>query len=238
MLQTAIAAAMIRRNLYWRWPGFFAYTIFHILQPGVDLIGVVQKWNPLTYYYFFYGLEALSLVLSMVVVYEVFVSVLEPYNALRMIGKRLFLGTATVLVVVGLLFVSWGPANSGAQIFKVVFYSERTLRIVQVGVLVLLFALSRSLALSWRSEAFGIALGYGIYASIQLVVVILRLKYVNFGYQLISWVSTLSFILMCVIWLWYAVQGDKVVQQARVVPHNDIERWNRALEGVLARKKL
>ena len=79
-------------------------------------------------------------------------------------------------------------------------------------------------------------MGYGIYASIQLVLVVLRLKYVDFSIQLISWCSAISFILACLIWLWYILQRQEVSQPVRVIPHNDIEKWNRALEGMLARK--
>ena len=158
VLQSAIAAVMMRRKLYRQWPGFFSYMI-HILQPGLDIIGVIQKWNLLTYYYFFYAVESLSLALSFVVIYEVFLSVMDPYDALMRVGKGLFFGTGGVLLALGLLFVVFGPTADGAMVFKVVFYSERSLRIVQVGLLMLLFAISRSLALSWRSIAFGIAMG-------------------------------------------------------------------------------
>ena len=235
-IQSVIALTMFRRKLHRLWPGFFLYTLFHIIQPVLDMVGVIQKWDLLVYYYFFYGVESLSLALSFVVIYEVFQSVMKPYDALRRAGKSLFFGTTVALLAVGLLFVALGPAVGGAEVFKVVFYSERSLRIVQVGLLISLFAISRSMALSWRSNAFGIALGYGVYASIQLVLVALVLKYINFGHQLISWVSTLSFILTCVIWLWYLLQQQELEQPVRVIPHNEIEKWNQALEGIMAGK--
>ncbi len=236
ILQSVIAVTMVRRKLHRQWPGFFLYMIFHIFQPGLDIIGVIQKWNPLTYYYFFYAVESLSLALSFVVIYEVFSSVMEPYDALRRVGKGLFFGTSAVLLAVGLLFIVFGPATGGARVFKVVFYSERSLRIVQVGLLMLLFVISRSLALSRRSNAFGIAMGYGIYASLQLVMVALTLKYVNLSHQLLSWFSTLNFLLVCVIWLSYVIQRQAVAQPVRVIPYNDIAKWNEKLEELLKRK--
>jgi hypothetical protein len=233
---SCVAIAMVRREVHRRWPGFFLYVVFHIFQPILDIIGVIQKWNPVTYYYFFYAVESLSLALSFVVIYEVFSSVMEPYDALRKVGKSLFFWTAAGLLLVGVLFAVFGPSTGGARVFKIVFYSERALRIVQVGLLALLFAISRSLALSWRSNAFGIALGYGIYASIQLVIVVLRLKYINFGHYVISWISTLSFMLASLIWLRYVLQPQRVAQPVRVIPYNDIAKWNEKLEELLKRK--
>jgi hypothetical protein len=219
------------------WPGFFAYNVYHIFQPALDFVGIIRRWPELTYFYFFYTVEVLSLALSFVVIHEVFLSVLKPYDALWRMGRKTFVVTVTILLLIAVLFVCFGPGSEGNRLFKLVFYSERSLRIIQVGLLVLLFSLSRSFGLSWRSIAFGIAFGYGIYASIQLVLVAIRLKYVNLGFHLTSTLSALSFILMCAIWLRFLLQPQRIAEPVRTVPHNDIDKWNQALDGLLARSR-
>jgi len=236
LLQSMIAIVMLRRGLHRQWPGFFIYTVFHIFQPIADIVGVVEKWNQLTYFYFFYSVEALSLGLSFVVIYEVFLSVLEPYDAMRRVGSKIFFCSGAALLLIGILFLIFGPASEGGRLFRIVFYSERSLRIVQVGLLLLLFVMSKSLGLSWRSNAFGIAMAYGVYASIQLVLVILRLKYVDFSLPVNSWCSAISFILACLIWLRYLVQRREIAQPIRVIPYNDIAKWNEKLEELLKKK--
>ncbi len=79
-------------------------------------------------------------------------------------------------------------------------------------------------------------MGYGIYASLQLVMVALTLKYVNLSHQLLSWFSSLNFLLVCVIWLSYMIQRQVVAQPVRMIPHNDIEKWNEKLEELLRPK--
>ena len=235
-LGCAIAWVLLRRKLYSEWPGFFAYTIYHILQPAADLVGVVREWPLPTYIRFFYVLQVFSLALSFVVIYEVFISVLEPYDALRVVARKVFFSAATVLLLIAVLFILLGPGAGGVRLFKLVYYSERTLRIVQIGLLMLLFSLARSFGLSWRSNAFGIALGYGLYASTQFVLVALRLKYVNFSYDLISTLSSLSFVVMCAVWLCFVLQPERIAQPVRVIPYNDIAKWNEKLEELLKRK--
>src|SRR5580704_14312973 len=235
-LECLIAAIMLRRKLHVAWPGFFAYNIFHAFQPFSDLVGILRKWPQFTYFYFFYTLEAISLALSFVVIYEVFLTVLEPYEALSRVARKIFFVTAATLLLVAVLFVFFGPGSEGNRLFKLVFYTERSLRIVQIGLLMLLFFLARSFGLSWRSNAFGIALGYGIYSTLQLVLVVLRLQYVNFNFHLISTFSALSFILMSVIWLRFVAQPVGVAQPIRAIPYNDIAKWNEKLEELLKPK--
>ncbi len=109
VLQSLIAVTMVRRKLHRQWPGFFLYIIFHICQPALDIIGVIQKWNPLTYYYFFYACRIVEPRTEFVVIYEVFSSVMEPYDALRRVGKGLFFGTSAALLAVGLCSLYSAP---------------------------------------------------------------------------------------------------------------------------------
>jgi hypothetical protein len=227
---------MLRRKLYLEWPGFFTYVVFHTFQPVADLVGIIRKWPELTYFYFFYALEVLSLALSFVVIYEVFLSVLDHMMRCGGLRGKSSLWQRAILLLIAVLFIFFGTGSEGNRLFKLVYYTERRLTMIQIGLLMLLFFLARSFGLSWRSNAFGIALGYGIYASLQLVLVVLRLQYVNFSFHLISTFSALSFILMCAIWLRFIVQPVNVAQPVRVIPHNDIAKWNEKLEELLKRK--
>jgi hypothetical protein len=160
-----------------------------------------------------------------------------PYDdALRRVARKIFFVAAAILLLIAVLFIFFGTGSEGNRLFKLVYYTERSLTMIQIGLLMLLFFLARSFGLSWRSNAFGIALGYGIYASLQLVLVVLRLQYVNFSFHLISTFSALSFILMCAIWLRFIVQPVNVAQPVRVIPHNDFAKWNEKLEELLKRK--
>ena len=97
-------------------------------------------------------LEVLSLALSFVVIYEVFLSVLEPYDALRKVARKIFFVAAAILLLIAVLFIFFGTGSEGNRLFKLVYYTERSLRIIQIGLLMLLFFLARSFGLSWRSN--------------------------------------------------------------------------------------
>ena len=68
----------------------------------------------------------------------------------------------------------------------------RSLRVIQVGLLLLLFSLASSLGLTWRSYAFGIAFGYGTYAIVDLVLSAIRVEYGDAVWKLESYCTTVS----------------------------------------------
>jgi hypothetical protein len=89
---------------------------------------------------------------------------------------------------------------------------------------------------SWRSYTFGVALGYGIYSAVDLVLAAIRLEYGESIWHIHSVLSTLAFNGMLITWLWYIRQSKEVAQPVRVIPYNDIAKWNEKLEQLLKRK--
>ena len=105
-----------------------------------------------------------------------------------------------------------------------------------MGLLLLLFAVASSLGLGWRSYVFGIALVYGMYAIVDLLLTAVRTAYGDSFWRTQSLLSTTAYAVTIVIWACYILQPEEVAQPVRVIPHNDIEKWNQALEGMLARR--
>ena len=113
---------------------------------------------------------------------------------------------------------------------------QRTLTVVQAGLLLLLFVLSGSLGLSWRSYSFGLALGYGVYAIVELVLWSVRTHYGNSFWKPQSTLNSVAYNIMIAVWASYLLQPAKVLQQPRVIPYNDIAKWNEKLEELLKKK--
>lgn len=236
LLLASIGVLFKRRNAYRLFPWFFAYVIYHILQTlTTEAVDITQGlgW---TYIWTYYSLQVISLALSFAVIYELFSSVMRPYQAFDYVGGRLFLFAALVLALVALLLVVFGSGPGINRLAYAVFVTLRSLRIVQLGLLLLLFVLARSLGLSWRSYSFGIALGYGLYAAVDLVLAAVRTQFGEGIWHLHSLLTTTAFTGMLFVWLFYILQRQAVAQPVRVIPYNDIAKWNEKLEELLKRK--
>ena len=113
---------------------------------------------------------------------------------------------------------------------------ERSLTVVQAGLLLLLFVLSSSLGLAWRSYSFGLALGFGTFAIVDLVLWSLRTQFGDQFWKPQSILNGLAYNVMIFIWAFYVLQPKRIAQPIRVIPYNDIAKWNEKLEELLKRK--
>ena len=235
-LQSLIAVVFIRHNAYRQYPWFFAYTIYDIFQILVqEPIFIVQGLSR-TYVLTVYSMQIVALALSLTVIYEVFTSMMRPYAGLNFVGKRLFWILSAVLVIVAILMVALGDGPGANRMAHAVFVTLRSIRMIQIGLLLSLFVLSRSLGLTWRSYSFGIALGYGTYAAIDFLLAAIRAEYGEAIWHIESLLSASAYSLALSIWLWYMLQPQEVAQPIRVIPYNDIAKWNEKLEELLKKK--
>jgi hypothetical protein len=106
-----------------------------------------------------------------------FSAVLGPYEAFNRGWHRIFGAVSPVLCVAGVAWILKGQGADTNRLVAMFFLSERSLRAVQLGLIVFLLALSNAFGMSWRGYAFGIALGYGVYAGVDLLLVAMRTQY-------------------------------------------------------------
>src|SRR5437868_13585145 len=86
----------------------------------------------------------------------------------------MLLGWAAVVMVVLGIASAASPGASQPGMIAGVFALERSIRIVQCGLMAFLFIFASTLSLSWKHHSFGIALGFGIFASVDVIIVAIR----------------------------------------------------------------
>ncbi len=235
-LQCVIVLLIFRRNLYRSFPAFTTYLIFAVIKTIFLHSELALGVSFLTYSYSYYSIQPLVLGLELWVVYEVFKAVLEPYEVLRRSWRFIFLISVVALVLVNVLWIVYEPQTRSPAMTKAIIDSMRSVRVVQVGLLLVLFALSRLMGLSWRSYCFGVALGFGTNAATEIVILELQRHYGWEVWNLLNTVGSLSYAVSILIWARYFFQTADVARRVWVVPQNNIEKWNDALEGMLARR--
>ena len=168
VLYAFIVTVMVRRKIRARFPIFFYFIISNIgLLCGLNIAARVL--SPNMYFYVYFGLEALVLTLSFAVFREVFVNLLKPFNALIDLGKMLFSWAVVFLVfAVSLTAVATGGSHPD-RLTAAIFLFQRSVWLIQCGLLLLLVLFDRRLGISWRSHGMCMALGLGIFAASNLV---------------------------------------------------------------------
>ena len=171
LLQAGIAAFMLRRRLFRQFKFFFGYIITQLVTFAVVFPAYLHNHTSDLTFYLYWICNAVSVAFGFLVIHEVFVDVFRLFHTLRDLGTVLFKWAGLVmLLVAGVVSVS----TDSSQIvpwMQAIITSQRCVRIIQVGMVLFLLFFAHYVGVSRRQHSFGIALGFGSFAVIELILI-------------------------------------------------------------------
>jgi len=223
--QSAIAVVMVRRGLVGQFPFFFSYTL---LLPVRDLtLSFLHNPGDPYAYVFFWG-EAVAIIFSLAIVFEIAWHFVRLYPFLRLFLRVLWI-SALVAGAVSLALLFWTKGSGGTDVLlEWITLSERSARFFQLCLLMVAIATMSRLGLTWRDYSLGIAAGFGVYAALDLVLLELRGHLHVLGDSAFVLLRSASYNLGVLIWAFYFLwprNGDPVDR----LPGTDVANWNDAL---------
>jgi hypothetical protein len=187
---------MLRNRAYKVCPWFFAYVAFGV---AADVARFVARNQPQAYKATYWITEAGYCVLGILAMYEVFRAVLR---ARIWWTYLIFPAIVIASVVLSLAHAHAVPPQVGGLLLYIVT-GEIVVRFVQVLIFVGLGALVSFFGLRWRQYPLGIAAGFGLYSTVELLSTI---KFSDFGTRFkFSWdvTSVVAYSLAVLIWIWF-----------------------------------
>lgn len=225
-LMTVLAAAMYWRRLHKEFPYFFNYVVFQVLSFLIEF--PLRNWN--NYFYIYWTMRALSIAVSFAVLLEIFKDAFRPYEALRDLSVILFRWCAlVVLLVAGMWAISSWRGNQIDNVTNAIFVVDRSVRMMQCGLVLFMLLFSEYLGISRRNVLFGIAVGFGFFAAVNMLVMTALAHQHVLSTANLSRISGVAYILSTIIWLGYAI----LPATARVglkQPAEATHKWDRALD--------
>ena len=234
VLHLSILTVMAKRKLIRELPVFTAFLAWSILASAVLFVGLEvagYKW----YFYGFWVKEGIRNGLIFVVVYEIYTQVFYNYKALQRLGTLLFWWTAIILLVIAIVLAVSSPASDASRLLAALITLEVSVRVIQVGLLLFVVLFTCHFKLSWRHAVFGLALGLGLYAALQLVTVSLRAQLGESANALWGKASVIAYMLGAVVWVRYLSSTGSTVIELGSPQKEELERWNQALAQLLYR---
>jgi hypothetical protein len=195
-LQVPLLFLMVRNRAYRACPWFFAYVVFGM---GADVARFVADGHRHAYYVTYWWTEAVYCVLGILTMYEVFAAVLR---TLPSRGWFFFLFPAILVagITLGVAREHVSPPRVTGLLNTYIVTGEISVRFVQVFAVLLtvipLFDLKRP------PYHLGIAAGFGIYSTAELL---LTTRLADFGMRympLWSVLSVAAYSLAQLVWIW------------------------------------
>jgi hypothetical protein len=230
-LQVLLAATLLAKRAWRKYPRFVVYVLFNLFENAITFPG---RWMGSAYFYTFWVCEAIGIVLGLAVVREIFTNIFAPHAALRKLATLIFRVAVIALIVLAFGAI-YEQSLSAKTIARVVVVATDGTRIVELGLIMFLFLSSSAFGLHWRQNEFGIALGLGTCAVVELINVTLMAHLSPEARQVLSLVRSLSFNGSLLIWLGYLLAPPERPTNPVDVPKAQLEQWNQAVMELINR---
>jgi hypothetical protein len=167
VLETTVAVVMLRKGLHRHFPAFFSYIAFEVA--SFCLLFPLHRWGSYPAYFYTYWIcSAIDLAIGFMVIHEVFLDVFRPYCTLKDLGNVMFKWAALVMLLVAFVVAASSSGQGMEPILVAITTVQRCVRVAQCGLVLFLVVFSSYLGVSWRQQSFGIALGLGGTACVEL----------------------------------------------------------------------
>jgi hypothetical protein len=233
-LQIIIAIVMVRRGLWREFPVFFVYTLFEVVQEGTLFIqdhraAVLgdEYWQDRWWFL------SVEVPLRFALVFEIFSSVFRDYPGLKRLTHILFRVATLFLLFAAIAFTSHAPDDGTAPILSRVGLLDIDVSLMQSGLLLLLVGFASYFGLYWRSPAYGIAFGFGIFASVRLATDAVWVWDSSVPGYVFDMVNMATYHGCVLIWLAYLLAPERVRHRLKELPENSLEQWNAELQRLL-----
>jgi hypothetical protein len=230
-LQMLLGIVLIARRTWTRFPVFSVYAFFNLFEVALTY---AVSGNGMAYFYVYWICEAVSAMLGLAVVYEIFTALFSPHPALRKLASTIFRFGVFALLALGTLVIykhSPKEVNVGSAVMVV---AEAT-RIVEVGLFMFLFLFSSAFGLHWRENVFGIALGLGVFAAVDLINVTMRSQFGSGVAEVMNLVRMTAFNLSLLLWTVYLLAPERATSSAEIPKRAQLEQWNEAVMELISK---
>ncbi len=220
-----LAVIMFRRKVHRDMPVFFTFALFQVAAFATDFYFYHRSRTD--YFYSYWTTAAVGIVIGFGVLYEIFTAVFRPFGDLREFGGVLFRWAALVLSAAALLMAASSGTFPGWHVVAVILNGVRSIEVMQCGLVLLMLLCSAYLGITLRHRIFGIALGFGVIAAVDLIVVAV---FANFGmksYTFFQLSKMAAYNVSALLWLGYIHSGELERQPTK--QFSRAEQWNYAL---------
>ena len=230
-LLAVLAALILARRLHRKFPLFFVYILYETFEFLLLFAVREAASNQKTIYRNLFIVTLVgSTALRFGIIQEVFNNIFCEYPRLESIAVASMRWVTGSLLISAVLVAAYSSGSVADNLMAGIALLDRSVIIIQAGLLLFLFLFSRLFGLSWRSFAFGIALGFGIFACTELAYWALRLLDLSeHAKDLLDLLPTGSYHISVLVWLGYLLAADKPVNTTTyAVP--ELDQWSGELE--------
>jgi hypothetical protein len=209
--QMVACGAVIRRRGFFRHWKIFSYYLFYMASSSILTLAIVWFGSPDAYRITYYLVDFIEAILLNLVLLEILIKVLDPFEALpgRTVARFCYWAVLAISAAVALSVLM--PAPHKESYTQVALTIERTVFLVDASLLWLLLVQSKTLGITWRSSVAEIAIGFVVYLTVQATTRFMVSRYQSpVLISICSEVGQFAYLFSLLGWIWTITQRDPV----------------------------
>jgi hypothetical protein len=227
VLQITLILLMMRRKLHEVFPRFFSYIVFQIVKSAI--LFAVYRLYPDNYFDAYWAGNSISVLLGILVMDEILQHLLKQYGGIQKLASVIFRWACGLLLLLAIVNAFSTQQTSADRVVSTVLALDRSVRVMQCGLCILLLVLCRFLRNCWRQPVFGIALGFGVFACIEMVLVSVVMHFGDGPAAIVSLVKSSAYNAITLLWIMYLRRQSESAPQMDVA--QELTALNVALVG-------
>jgi hypothetical protein len=216
VLQITVLIFMIRRKLRVVFPRFFSYIVLQIVKSGI--LFWIYRYHQENYFDAYWSGNAISVLLVVTVMDEILHNLLNQYGSIQSLTSVIFRWACGLLLLLSIVNAFSSQQASADRVVSAVLAFDRSVRVMQCGLFFLLMILCRLLRNCWRQHVFGIALGFGIFASIELILVSIVMHFGDGPAAILSLVKSAAYNGVTLVWIMYLRRQSEPIPELDLAP--------------------
>jgi hypothetical protein len=216
VLQITLVVFMIRRRLQVVFPRFFSYIVLQIVKSGI--LFLIYRYYQENYFDAYWSGNAISVLLAVTVMDEILHHLLTQYGGIQSLTSMMFRWACGLLLLLSIVNAFSSQQTSADRVVSAVLAFDRSVRVMQCGLFFLLMILCRLLRNCWKQRVFGIALGFGIFASIELMLVSIVMHFGDGPAAILSLVKSAAYNGVTLLWIMYLRRQSEPILEIDAAP--------------------
>jgi hypothetical protein len=203
-------AIVKRRDFYRHWK-VFSYYLFYMALSTVAMLGVSQFGSRELFFYSYSAMDFVEAILLNLVVLEILVKVLDPFESLpgRTVARFCFWAILGISTAVALSVMM--PTGYKEPHMQVPLAIERTIFLADACVLWILLVQSKALGITWKSSVAEISIGFVLYLTVQATTRFVVSRFQNAALiSISSEVGQVAYLIALLSWTWTILKRDPV----------------------------
>jgi hypothetical protein len=235
LLLTWVAFLLLKRRLHVKYPVFFGYVCYEIIEFVLLFLVSQRNLNLGAYYAHIYlGTLAISTALRFGVIQEIFDNIFREQERAETIARVSLKWTTLFWVSVAIVCSIFLSGHTSGTLIAGAAWVGRGVAIIQCGLVLFLFLFSKLVGVSLQSYPFGMALGFGVLSSVELANWAMHTQDLSVAAaKILNLLPTGGYHIAVLLWIGYLIAPASNTVQPFELSLATVKEWNVELKRLL-----